>query len=148
MELNLDSGLWGSPGLRDGIHLDSGMGLTWTQGWNSSGLRGEGLTWTQGWNLTWTQECGAHLGSGMGLTWTQRWGLLGLRDGASPTWGSHLNLGMCPASFSCGCTIGVLNTAKCKLRRALERDFHRLLRGAGMAKRRPLLAPGPSCVWI
>ena len=33
MELNLDSGLWGSPGLRDGTHLDSEMGLTWTQGW-------------------------------------------------------------------------------------------------------------------
>lgn len=47
------------------------MGLTWIQGWNSSGLRSEGLTWTQGWDFTWTQVVGltwTHLDSGMGLT--------------------------------------------------------------------------------
>ena len=39
-------------------HLDSGVGgLTWTQGWDSSGLRD-----------------GTHLDSEMGLTWTQGWG--------------------------------------------------------------------------
>ena len=126
MELNLDSGLWGSPGLR-------GEGITWTEGWGSPGLRGGGLTWTWG---------GTHLGSGMGLTWTQRWGSLGLRDGASPTWGkSHLNLGMCPASFSCGFTIGVLNTAKCKFEKSLGEGLPQPSEGGRNGQKTPSLSP-------
>ena len=48
MVFHLDSGVggltwtqgWDSSGLRDGAHLDSGMGFIWTQGWDSPGLRG------------------------------------------------------------------------------------------------------------
>lgn len=62
-------------------HLDSGMGLTWTQGWNSSGLR-DGTHLDSGVRGSPELRDGTYLDSGMGIHLESGvWGSPGLRDG-------------------------------------------------------------------
>lgn len=49
------------------------MGLTWTEGWGSPGLRGWGAHLDLGWDSPGLRDR-THLDSEMGLTWTQGWG--------------------------------------------------------------------------